>query len=139
MQEDKPIPIEQDRPLTAVTRLVATSIVSGCSTIAFLFYAIFLRSMGHAIPLTILIGAAVGLVAIWLPRRQKPESLLTKRKIQALEAKIAALEERITDAETVTAFEDRLAEKEAARITSPPVSADSVNYPHSRSSSPQTN
>jgi hypothetical protein len=65
------------------------------------------------IPLFVIAGAAVGTVAVWRPGTKK-EGTSTKEQIAA-QQRIAELEERLANLETINNFERHLAEKTLER------------------------
>ena len=106
-------------------RTAATATIAGCTVGALAVTLIFGRSVsgGIILPLLVVGGAAAAIAAVWkYGGRKVPEST---KEVLDLRARVADLEERLGAAETVEAFEDRLAAKEAAlRIESTDESSD---------------
>lgn len=88
----------------------ATWLASFCAGLAVVI-ALFGRYLIAFLPLMFLAGAACFVVSIWCSGRERKRE---GKEAAALKAKLAELEERLESAEIVDAFEERLAEKEAA-------------------------
>lgn len=94
-------------------RTAATGTIAGCGVGALAISLIFGKAVGGGIllPALVILGAALAVAAVWrYGDSKKPDA---GNEISELRARVVDLEERLEAAETVEAFEDRLAEKEA--------------------------
>lgn len=91
-------------------RIAAIAIIAGCGVGAVSLTLLFGRAFGFILPALAILGTAYAVSKVWqsgvAPKRKSSE-------VEALEAKLKELEQRLESAEAVDAFEERLAEKEA--------------------------
>ncbi|GAA5495841.1 hypothetical protein Rhal01_02020 [Rubritalea halochordaticola] len=96
-------------------KTVATGIISVVTLLLFVTTAVANSRLGFAVylPCIILLTSSLSIASIWIfGRPRKPDSPAINQ-LEAMQKKIAELEKRLSNAELVNNFEDRLAEKEA--------------------------
>lgn len=97
------------------TKTIATVAVALVTLLLFVttsLAGVKLGEFSSYLPLLILGTSSISISSIWLFGRPRKSESASQRQLAALEARIAELETRITNAEIVNGFEDRLAEKE---------------------------
>ncbi len=97
------------------TKTLATTAVAGASAVLFITTAVSGNQLGgfaSYLPILILVTSSLSVASIWLFGRPRKSDSASLKKLQQLEARIEELETRITNAEIVENFENRLAEKE---------------------------
>ena len=95
------------------SRVAATSTIAACGLGGLAVTMVFADKVGGGLilPLIAIIGPAAAIASVWYFGRRPNK--VKDNSIKRLESKISALEDRLKAAETVDAFEDRLAAKEA--------------------------
>lgn len=99
------------------TKTLATAAVAGASAVLFITTAIAGNNLGGLaayLPVLILATSSLSVASIWLFGRPRKSDSASLKKLQQLETRIGELELRISNAEIVDNFENRLAEKEVA-------------------------
>ena len=91
-------------------RIGAIVIIAGCGVGAVALTLLFGRAFGFILPALAILGTAYALGTVW---RSGVAAERKSSEVEALEAKLKELEQRLESAEAVEAFEERLAEKEA--------------------------
>lgn len=97
------------------TKTLATSAVVVVTAVLFITTAVAgVRLGGFAayLPVIILVTSSLSISSIWLFGRPRKSDSASLKKLQQLEVRVAELESRISNAEIVDSFENRLAEKE---------------------------
>ena len=100
-------------------RVQATAAIWGLG-VGMMVFSIPLSAITNSalIPLAVIASAAVGTIAVWRPGTKK-ESSSTKEQLAAGQ-RIAELEERLANLETINNFERHLAEKTLERESAVP-------------------
>ncbi|MGC6465874.1 MAG: hypothetical protein ACON5N_09835 [Akkermansiaceae bacterium] len=96
-------------------RTAATGAIAGCSVGAFAISVIFGQVVngGIYLPMTVILASALAISAVWIfgkPANTNGSSV----EIEELSKRLSELEDRLQAAETIEAYEDRLATKEDA-------------------------
>jgi len=102
------------------TKTLATTAVAGATAVLFITTAIAGNKLGGLaayLPILILVTSSLSVASIWLFGRPRKSDSASLKKLQQLETRIGELEIRITNAEIVENFENRLAEKEVEART----------------------
>jgi|GEM_PF-2245696 hypothetical protein len=98
-----------------VSKTLSTATVAGAAAILFITTAVSGNKLGGFaiyLPILILVTSSLSIASIWFFGRPRKSDSASVKKLQQLEARIEELETRITNAEIVENFENRLAEKE---------------------------
>lgn len=97
------------------TKTLATTAVVVVSAVLFITTAVAgVRLGGFAayLPVIILVTSSLSVASIWLFGRPRKSDSASLKNLQQLEERVEELESRISNAELVDSFENRLAEKE---------------------------
>lgn len=97
------------------TKTLATTAIAIATVVLFITTALVGSGLGGFaayLPILILVTSSFSIVSIWLFGRPRKSDSASLKKLKQLEARVEELETRITNAEMVENFEERLAKKE---------------------------